>query len=414
MSPSIEPILLVIHKKLQQEPLSAEEEQLLNNWLQQQGEGIFNSDIEDEELRAYLAMRMDENSLQKAIQQFRNTLSTAHSQENIQHPVTESVPDNPSLEIANRRIRRLQWSLAAAVCLLCASAIALLWVTKQAKQKPETAIAHQPVPHDALPGSDKAILTMANGKTIELDNTKESTVQEGSLQVVNKGGQLNYEGTSREVAYHTLSTPRGGQFKLLLPDGTAVWLNAASSITYPTAFTGNNRTVTITGELYFEVAKDKTKPFIVKANGMEATVLGTHFNINAYDDEPTKQTTLLEGSVKVVNRQSAIGNAPFVVLTPGRQAVLTADSRLTTADANIEEVMAWKNGAFQFNRTSLQIVMRQLSRWYDVDIVYEKDVPNITFEGDMKRNLNLSQVLEGLGKMGVHFKIEGKKLIVTP
>jgi ferric-dicitrate binding protein FerR (iron transport regulator) len=425
MPSSIDPIVPVIYKKLQQQPLTVEEQALLNNWLQQQpGEGVFDNEHNDEALRSYLAMRFDEAGLQKALQQFRNKLAATHSHHSTTSSASEAAPGTQALAAAGKRIRRLQWSLAAAVILLCITAIALMWIAKQHKQSNVTPGNEQPVlAHDALPGSDKAILTLANGKKIELGNTPAAIVQEGSLRVLNKGGQLRYQGAPNAITYHTLTTPRGGQFKLLLPDGTAVWLNAASSITYPTRFAAGERRVSISGEAYFEVAKDAQKPFHVttspapgRSEGDDIEVLGTHFNINSYSDERYVKTTLLEGSVRYTsrNKNRLTGNTEQVVLKPGEQVIAGSHSPLTIDHSpDLEEVMAWKNGSFHFNRAGLEAVMRQLSRWYDVDIVYEKQIPDIHFEGDMQRNLNLSQVLTGLGKMGVHFKIEGKKLIVT-
>jgi len=206
-----------------------------------------------------------------------------------------------------------------------------------------------------------------------------------------------------------------------LPDGTKVWLNAASSITYPTAFTGKERRVTMTGEIYLEVTKDRSKPFHVQfthgsGRVYDVEVLGTHFNVNAYGDEPLASTTLLEGKVKIG------GNGESVMLKPGEQAIVLA-SPLTTDHSpltihhspDIDQIMAWKNGAFNFNDKKLVEVMRQLSRWYDVEVIYENSIPDKTFYGEMGRNLNLSQCLTILEKMQVHFRIEaGRKLVVMP
>jgi ferric-dicitrate binding protein FerR (iron transport regulator) len=194
-----------------------------------------------------------------------------------------------------------------------------------------------------------------------------------------------------------------------------VWLNAASGITYPTAFTGNNRKVTIRGEAYFEVAKNKAMPFIVDVDGKATVeVLGTHFNINAYADEQSINTTLLEGSVKV---ESAAGSRQPAMLKPGHQAQINQrnpDKIQVISDTDVEMVMAWRNGSFRFNRAHLDEVLRQLSRWYDIDVSYQQGVPAILISGEIKRDLNLTQALMILDKMGVHSRIEGRKLMIMP
>jgi ferric-dicitrate binding protein FerR (iron transport regulator) len=206
-----------------------------------------------------------------------------------------------------------------------------------------------------------------------------------------------------------MSTPRGGQYALKLPDGTQVWLNSASSITYPTAFTGNERTVSITGEAYFEVMNDKSKPFHVMVNDMDVLVLGTHFNINSYQEERAVRTTLLEGSVKISQ-----GASTGVILTPGQQAKVEQQQIKVINGADLEQVMAWKNGLFNFNKLSLEEIIRQLSRWYDVDVVYQGTIAPKKFGGEIERDLNLLEVLDVLKEAGVHFSIEGKRLIVMP
>jgi len=204
-----------------------------------------------------------------------------------------------------------------------------------------------------------------------------------------------------------LSTPRAAQYQLVLPDGSKVWLNAASSIHYPTAFAGKERKVEITGEAYFEVAQDARLPFIVKTNGMEVKVLGTHFNVNAYEDEAMVRTTLLEGAVLMTK------DAATALLQPGEQAQLTKAGDLKLVhNADIAEAVAWKNGLFQLNSADVPAIMRQMARWYDVEIVYEEGVPDGHISGKVPRGMNLSQVLEIFEVSGVHFKIEGRKIIV--
>jgi ferric-dicitrate binding protein FerR (iron transport regulator) len=196
-----------------------------------------------------------------------------------------------------------------------------------------------------------------------------------------------------------MSTPRGGQYQLQLPDGSKVWLNAESSITYPITFTGNERKVTISGEVYFEVAKDKNKPFRVSAGDLHVEVLGTHFNINAYADEGSAKTSLLEGSVKI-DRE---------ILQPGQAYV---NGKVIAAD--VEHDVAWKNGVFNFNDQNLSQIMRQLARWYNLEIEYPQGVPKKEYGGEIGRNLTLAQVLKGLENSGVRFELKGRQLIVKP
>jgi transmembrane sensor len=310
--------------------------------------------------------------------------------------------------------------VAAAIFIIILGTVATVFFNNNKRGNTEIVETKQekPVPADAPPGRNGAILTLASGEKVLLDSLGNGIVTtQGKTTVLIKNGRLVYDASARqnEVLYNTITTPKGRQYQLALPDGSLVWLNAASSITYPTVFAGNDRSVNLTGEAYFEVAKDKSKPFHVKVHKMDVEVLGTHFNINAYNDEGVIKTTLLEGKVKVVNDEPATGSQQPAVLKPGEQAILTSDSRLTiNDDADVETVMAWKNGRFQFDRTPLPVVMRQLSRWYDMEVEYVKDTPDVVFAGKMGRDLNLSQVLNVLSKMEVNFKVEGKKLIVMP
>ena len=224
-------------------------------------------------------------------------------------------------------------------------------------------------------------------------------------------GQLVYTpliNKSDKVVFNTLATPRGGQFKLSLPDGSEVWLNAVSSIRYPTAFIGNERKVEITGEAYFEIAHDAAKPFKVIVNGTEVKVLGTHFNINAYNDEATVKTTLLEGIVSLSNAASAV-----VTLKPGQQAQIGNSRDIKVINnVDIDQEVAWKNGYFSFYKADLQTVMRQIGRWYDLEILYEGKIPERQFGGKIDRNSNATEVLKILEESKVHFRIEDGKIVV--
>jgi ferric-dicitrate binding protein FerR (iron transport regulator) len=305
-----------------------------------------------------------------------------------------------------------KWWAAAAVIIIFASA-AIFLLNRKDNNIPATN-DNKLLANDMAPGGNKAVLTLANGSRITLDSAAngELAVQGKSKVVKLANGRLLYSVSNGDTAttmYNTMSTPRGGQYQLQLPDGTQVWLNAASSITYPTAFTGNERKVTITGEAYFEVVHNPGKPFHVQVNEMDVRVLGTHFNINAYRDESSINTTLLEGSVKISTKYE-------VVIRPGQQArVSRGGQTIDVVDhTDTDQAVAWKNGLFNFYQSDLQAVMRQLSRWYDVEIKYEGNIQPRRFWGKIQRDLNLSEVLEILKETQVHFKLEGKTIIVMP
>lgn len=333
---------------------------------------------------------------------------------------------------------RRYWWAAAAALLLLTGMIALMTI-RQRKPQDITDKGRQPSPvYDAAPGKQGALLTLADGSTIVLDSAANGTLaQQGSANLIKTdSGKLTYSPSTgsgqAEAVYNTITTLRGRQFQLILPDGSKVWLNAASSLTYPTAFTGPERKVTLTGEAYFEVASlsgkaGKKMPFrvdILPAPGANPAatieVLGTHFNVNAYNDEAAMKTTLLEGSVKVSGLQSIPptggSNQQSAMLKPGEQASISYQSnkspKIQVQTADLEAVIAWKNGVFNFHKADLPAVMRQLSRWYDVEVVYQGPIPGRLFGGEIERNLHLSQVLKILSKMGVQCTIEGKKLIV--
>jgi ferric-dicitrate binding protein FerR (iron transport regulator) len=266
--------------------------------------------------------------------------------------------------------------------------------------------------NDVLPGGDKAVLTLADGSTIVLDDAKDGALtQQGNAKIIKLGGKLSYNlvnNTSKEVAYNTISTPRGGQYQVELPDGTQVWLNAASSLRFPVAFIGKERRVDIEGEAYFEVARNKKMPFIAKTNGGEVQVLGTHFNVMAYQEENSVKTTLLEGSVKFVSSDRVS------LLRPGQQAKLTRDGQVMVNEVDVDQAVAWKNGLFVFNNDDVATVMRQLSRWYDVEIVYQTKNLKQFFVGEVPRSSRLSDVLKVLELTSdIRFEIDGKKVIVT-
>jgi len=272
---------------------------------------------------------------------------------------------------------------------------------------------------DVAPGGNKAILTLANGQTIVLDSVPSGQLaSQGNIKITKiDSGLLAYAKVSSSKSsrisatsqYNTLSTPRGGQYRLILPDGTKVWLNASSSIRYPTAFTGKERRVAITGEVYMEVARDAVHPFIVSTRYSDITVLGTHFNIMAYEDEPAVNTTLLEGSVKV----SLPGKQAATVIKRGEQAsVGNGSDAIEVKKVNAVSVAAWIYGLLSLKDCSVREFMDQLSRWYDVDIEYAGTVPQQRFGGMINRNAPLSDVLSALNEGGIRTKLEGKKIVV--
>ncbi|WP_419789079.1 FecR family protein [Mucilaginibacter sp. X5P1] len=313
----------------------------------------------------------------------------------------------------NSNIRRLYRYMAAASILIFLSAGVYLLLHKSTPTQQFTQNLN-----DLKPGENRATLTLANGQKIVLTKSLTGKLsQQGNVTIkMSAGGTVTYIPVSNgrtangTIAYNTLTTKKGEQFPLILADGTQVTLDAASSITYPVSFIGKERTVTVTGQAYFKVAHNEHQPFQVLVNGQTIRDIGTEFNINAYEDEGMIKTTLLEGSVKVSKA------AESVILMPGQQSQVTTSSNTITVVKNIDtqSAVAWKNGLFQYNNANIQEVMRQFARWYDVDIQYEGTISQREFSGKMQRDLNASQVLDLLSFTKIHFRIEGKKIIVTP
>jgi hypothetical protein len=268
-----------------------------------------------------------------------------------------------------------------------------------------------------VPGSNKAILTLATGKSIVLDSAANGALANLGKSQVNKvgDGKLVYDvlpnathAGVNAVLYNTLTIPPGGQYQVVLPDGTQVWLNSSSSLSYPTEFAGNSRTVKLTGEAYFEVAKDKDKPFYVEMNNVQVKVLGTHFNISAYADDNDLTTTLLEGSVQISK------NGSQALLKPGQQAVIGSNANaITVSKAHINEAMAWKNGYFMFNDDNIVDIMKKVSRWYDADIEYQGNFSSQRFGGTFTRSKSITGLLKNLEQISnVHFKVTGRRITV--
>jgi|SRR6185437_1024114 len=307
---------------------------------------------------------------------------------------------------------RYQWWAAASVILLLAGFGYFLFFHKTTKPTQIAKVLRNDI---KAPQSNKAMITLANGQTVYLDSVGNGALaMQGNVKLVKlAGGQIAYEHASGKVIskmeYNTLSNPRGSKvINMTLADGSKVWLNAGSSLRYPVLFIGNERKVSVTGEAYFEVTHDASKPFIVNNGAMDVRVLGTHFNVNAFEDDGNDiKVTLLEGSVKI-NNENATG-----LLKPGQEAVVTREIKVLN-DVDLDLVMAWKNGYFQFDNASLQNVLKEVSRWYDVNVIYEGKNQPREFVGEIQRDLSLSEMLKLLERNKVHFKIQGKDLRIIP
>jgi transmembrane sensor len=315
-------------------------------------------------------------------------------------------------------VKRVRWSAAAVVLLLLAGGSYLfLHRPSGVPSMASTAAASKSV---GAPGHDAAILTLSGGRQILLDSTMQDTIlTEGNDIIAGTKGRLAYnpgslredQGSSAaggETIYNTLSTARGGQYQLTLPDGTKAWLNASSSIRYPTAFTGTSRPVTITGEVYFEVAINPHRPFVVTAGATDITVLGTHFDVMAYSDESHLRTTLVEGAVRVQQGDQT------TLLHPGEQARINAEThRITVKKVETGDAIAWVNGRLSLESDDIGTLMRQISRWYNVDVRYEGTPPNARLFGTINRNVNLSDILTALGNYGIKARLSGTTIVIS-
>ena len=332
--------------------------------------------------KLFFAESTDESLMIKELRLFNKKDKTSRLDDTL-----ETIDPETAARKRSRLVRMKRYLAAACLVVLLGTAIYILNHTPNKNDVANTSVnTNNSYKNDVAPGTDKATLTLANGSTIELNNLGNKKIaDENGIAVNQQGSQLVYDAgkspsiSQSKLSYHLLSTPRGGQYHVVLPDGSRVWLNAVSSIRYPTSFMGKERNVEITGEAYFEVSHDPAKPFKVKINtpsgdGGEVEVLGTHFNVNAHADEAIINTTLLEGKIKVSKNSSAGVNPGAVLLKPGQQAQLFQGQLKTVENADMEAVMAWKNGLFSFDAASIKTVMQQIIRWYDVDVVYAGEV----------------------------------------
>ncbi|HET7116385.1 MAG TPA: FecR domain-containing protein [Hanamia sp.] len=373
---------------------TAAEESELMDWVLEAGE--------DSELRSYV---LDTWNQYKPTEDLSYVNWDEIYSRIMQPPVVSTEP----------KVRKMRWFrlTAAAVVLVALTAGAYLYFNHNTQQP---IAATQPKQNDiAPPSGNKAVLTLADGTKIELDSSGNGTIAlQGNVRIIKQSnGEIKYTGSNtQEVSYNTLNVPRGSRpLSLVLSDGSKVWLNVGSSLTYPTAFTGNERKVKITGEAYFEVVHNEKMPFVVQNGDLTVRDLGTHFNVNTYEDEAAERITLLEGSVRITK------NTLSELLKPGQQARINnnVNSIKVLNDVDLDEVMAWKDGKFMFDKnTDIGAIMRQISRWYNVSIEYEGNI-NQRFWGSISKNVNVSQVLKILEATGgVKFSVEGNKIIVMP
>jgi len=313
----------------------------------------------------------------------------------------------------NALIRKWSWAVASSVALIIGIGVYYLYHKKQA----ETPAGIVQSVTNGQQGESSVLLTLSDGSQVLLDTLKNGRIAlRGGTVAKVTNGVFEYERTGSEVQYNTISTPKGKQFQLRLSDGTNVWLNAESSIQYPVAFTGKERLISVTGEVYMEVAQNPSIPFRVEVSGGTAVeVLGTSFNVNAYDNEQSVRTTLLDGAIRVAMKGSE--RATYKLLKPGQQALTTTGNRPIQVfdDVNAVSVVAWKNGVFDFNDVPLEEAMRQLARWYDIEVIYQQPIPEVQLGGTIKRSLPFTDVLYFLGNVGLHYKLEGnRRLIILP
>lgn len=375
-------ILDIMQQLLRHQPLSEQQEQRLSNWRQRSPdhESIINTITDDPSVLQHLRSRLAVNT-SEAWDKVAARIESAPTVK----PVTK-----PGMVFMNST-----WFRVAAAVLVIFGISIFLW-NRLKSHSSEIASVAVPANNTISPGFDRATLTLSDGRTIDLDKASD-TIKDGALSIANNHGELAYS-QANISAMNTMTTPKGGQYRLTLADGTRIWMNAESSITFPTAFLDKSREVHVAGEVYFEVSRNKEKPFIVSTDNEKILVLGTSFNVNTYDNDRSTKTSLIDGSIKISN----------TILEPGQAFV---NNKVVAT--NIEQDIAWKNGEFNFDHLTTQQVMRQIARWYNIDIQYQGGIPDIEFRGNMGRNLTLHQVLESLELMGMRFTLTNRVLTVA-
>lgn len=377
--------------------LSEEEDLALGNWLRERPENsiLFKKLTDKEFVRKELKRfdSFDENQAYKKIKQ---------------------ATTGKSYGVVNMNLKLLWWAAAALLFIIPAS---ILFVNSPEKTPPVLAKQENVTNNglkDIAPGGNVATLTLSDGSVITLDQEGDGTIiKEGNIDIVKlKDGQLAYDINGKKAAekthFNTIATPMGGQYSLTLSDGTRVWLNAASSLRFPAAFHNPQRRVEMKGEIYFDIAKDVNHPFIVSVNGIEVEVTGTQFNVNAYNDEQSMKITLLEGGVTIGDNEKATR------LQPGQQAEISGQGDVAVhKNVDISEVISWKEGIFHFNKADIPTVMRQLARWYNVEVEYKTTGKKRAFKGEIQRDLELSQVIKILKKNNINIERSGRKITVS-
>ena len=312
---------------------------------------------------------------------------------------------------------RFRWAAAAIFLLVASGIVSILVLNKQVNPFQSASTVAKHFKGDAVPGHDGSILKLSNGRIIVVDTAKNGLLaMDGKVAVYKQNGRIVYKGTSDALVYNEIITNKGHQWSATLPDGSIAWLNAMSSLRYPLHFTGQERLVTLTGEGKFKVVHNKKMPFRVAVAGQMVEDIGTEFNINAYNDEKVIKTTIAEGSVFLRLSTPSAEAVEGVKLKAGQQAETNKSGLIKVVDnVDTQKAMAWSNGLFSFDGETIETVMRQLARWYDVEVTYEGKVNNAHFGGEISRNQTLAQVLKGLESMKVHFRIEeDKRIVVIP
>ena len=364
----------------------------------------FNVQNNEEELRRLIIESLESSNEEEEVSQWNAAVN-----ESFEAIKKRLDPDRRSIPLYKQ-----SWFRVAAALVIVAGGLLFFTVVNNNNTGPKIANVDTGT-QQSSPGSNKAILTLADGSTIVLQEAAKGTVAQQGVTKIEKTGEglLTYipanENPGKEFL-NTITSPRGGQYQVRLSDGSKIWLNAGSTLRFPAQFNGSERKVELTGEAYFEVAKNTAMPFKVATAGkQEVEVLGTCFNVNAYADEPVVKTTLLEGKVKVVAHASQRPQ----ILNPGEESQLDGDGKISISkNADAEQTVAWKNGHFSFNNADLKMILRQLSRWYDVDVQFEGPVSERQFTGEIQRDWTLPQVLKVLERNKFSFKLQGRTLVV--